>query len=68
MAPVTAVSDLAHCCVPLPVRVRAVDFAAMLRRAKDVGITHMMVTGGSLADSKEALELARTDGRCPSSC
>lgn len=33
-----------------------------MKRAIESGMAHMMVTGGSLKDSREALELARQDG------
>ncbi|XP_006825587.1 deoxyribonuclease TATDN1-like [Saccoglossus kowalevskii] len=37
------------------------DFTDVLQRAVDVGIQKIFVTGGSLEDSKEALELAKTN-------
>lgn len=35
------------------------DFDAVLTRARDAGVTHMVVTGASVAGSAHALELAR---------
>lgn len=37
------------------------DFAFMLARAKEAGLEKMIVTGGSLEDSKEALSIAQRD-------
>ncbi|XP_063968635.1 deoxyribonuclease TATDN1-like isoform X1 [Lytechinus pictus] len=37
------------------------DFQDILQRAFKVGMKKMMITGGSLSDSKEALELAQTN-------
>ncbi|XP_062566121.1 deoxyribonuclease TATDN1-like, partial [Saccostrea cucullata] len=39
------------------------DFDDVVARAKDVGMTKMMITGGYLEDCKEALELAKTNGK-----
>ncbi|KAK9727621.1 TatD DNase [Basidiobolus ranarum] len=36
------------------------DLEYVLKRALDVGVERMMITGGSLSESKEALELARS--------
>lgn len=38
------------------------DFEAMLRRSEAAGVQSMIITGGSLHESKEALELARQHG------
>ncbi|TCD65661.1 hypothetical protein EIP91_002334 [Steccherinum ochraceum] len=38
------------------------DFDAMLERSKAAGVKSMIITGGSLHESKEALELAREHG------
>ncbi|EGD83670.1 hypothetical protein PTSG_12148 [Salpingoeca rosetta] len=35
------------------------DFAQILQRARDAGVERMMVTGTNLADSKEAVEMAK---------
>lgn len=35
------------------------DFAFMMKRAKEAGVEKMIVTGGSLTDSKEALSIAQ---------
>ena len=40
----------------------APDLEAVLDRAWAKGMAAMMVTGGSLEDSKKALELAKTNG------
>lgn len=37
--------------------------AAMLQRSKDSGVRSMIITGGSLEESKHALELARELGQ-----
>ncbi|XP_061180888.1 deoxyribonuclease TATDN1-like [Saccostrea echinata] len=37
------------------------DFDDVMARAKDVGMTKMMITGGYLEECKEALELAKTN-------
>ncbi|KAJ2958779.1 hypothetical protein NQZ79_g5695 [Umbelopsis isabellina] len=37
------------------------DFDLVLERARKAGVERMMITGGSLSESKEALELAETD-------
>ncbi|GFQ01429.1 putative deoxyribonuclease tatdn1 [Phtheirospermum japonicum] len=39
------------------------DIAAMLSRAWSAGVDRIIVTGGSLEESKEALAIAETDGR-----
>ncbi|KAF6161193.1 hypothetical protein GIB67_007834 [Kingdonia uniflora] len=39
------------------------DVAAVLSRAWSAGVDRIIVTGGSLAESKEALAIAETDGR-----
>ncbi|KAJ7551825.1 hypothetical protein O6H91_06G030500 [Diphasiastrum complanatum] len=39
------------------------DLGAVLARAWDAGVNRIIVTGGSLQESKEALEIAETDGR-----
>ncbi|XP_065190528.1 deoxyribonuclease TATDN1-like [Sycon ciliatum] len=39
------------------------DFDAVLQRAFDVGVDKIMITGGSLEDSRAALELARSHER-----
>lgn len=36
------------------------DFQAMLQRAKDIGMEKIIITGGSLSESKNALELAKS--------
>ncbi|CAK9203973.1 unnamed protein product [Sphagnum jensenii] len=41
----------------------AADLVHVLQRAWDAGVERIIVTGGSLQESKEALELADTDGR-----
>lgn len=41
----------------------AADLSAVLRRAWSAGIDRIIVTGGSLEESKEALAIAETDGR-----
>ncbi|KAF9269409.1 hypothetical protein L218DRAFT_1029692 [Marasmius fiardii PR-910] len=38
------------------------DFTAMLERARNAGVKSMIITGGSLHESKEALKLAREHG------
>ena len=38
------------------------DLEAVLARAWDNGVDKIMITGGSLDDSKKALELAKTHG------
>ncbi|XP_021769596.1 putative deoxyribonuclease TATDN1 [Chenopodium quinoa] len=44
-----------HCHVP--------DFQTVLSRAWSAGVDRIIVTGGSLEESKEALAIAETDGR-----
>lgn len=39
------------------------DFDLVLERARKAGVERMVITGGSLSESKEALELAETDGK-----
>lgn len=39
------------------------DIAAVLNRAWSAGVDRIIVTGGSLEESKEALSIAETDGR-----
>ncbi|KAF5177522.1 Tatd dnase domain containing [Thalictrum thalictroides] len=39
------------------------DIAAVLNRAWNAGVDRIIVTGGSLKESKEALSIAETDGR-----
>ncbi|KAF5750594.1 putative deoxyribonuclease TATDN1-like [Tripterygium wilfordii] len=41
----------------------ATDIAAVLSRAWSTGVDRIIVTGGSLEESKEALAIAETDGR-----
>ncbi|ONK65137.1 uncharacterized protein A4U43_C07F34060, partial [Asparagus officinalis] len=41
----------------------AADIPAVLARAWSVGVDRIIVTGGSLQESREALEIAETDGR-----
>eukprot|EP00252_Welwitschia_mirabilis_P009932 TRINITY_DN22880_c0_g1_i2.p1 TRINITY_DN22880_c0_g1~~TRINITY_DN22880_c0_g1_i2.p1 ORF type:complete len:322 (-),score=59.90 TRINITY_DN22880_c0_g1_i2:223-1188(-) len=41
----------------------AADIAQVLKRAWDAGIERIIVTGGSLRESREALAIAETDGR-----
>ncbi|CAM6094856.1 unnamed protein product [Calypogeia fissa] len=41
----------------------AADIGTVLKRAWDAGVDRIIVTGGSLLESKEALALADTDGR-----
>ncbi|KAL6575073.1 hypothetical protein OROMI_012358 [Orobanche minor] len=41
------------------------DIAAVLSRAWNAGVDRIIVTGGSLEESKEALAIAETDGRGP---
>ncbi|KAI0048328.1 Mg-dependent DNase [Auriscalpium vulgare] len=38
------------------------DFAAMLKRAEVAGVMSMIITGGSLSESKEALHIAKEHG------
>ncbi|RKP26896.1 hypothetical protein SYNPS1DRAFT_32611 [Syncephalis pseudoplumigaleata] len=38
------------------------DLKQVLQRASAMGVRHMMITGGSLAESKEALAMAREEG------
>jgi Tat protein secretion system quality control protein TatD with DNase activity len=38
------------------------DFEAMLERSRAAGVKSMVITGGSLKESKQALELAKTYG------
>jgi len=38
------------------------DLNDVLQRAWDNGLQKLLLTGGSLEDSKKALELAKTDG------
>lgn len=40
-----------------PLSFHADDFDDMMRRAREAGVTAQMITGGSLQESKEALEL-----------
>ncbi|RVW72654.1 putative deoxyribonuclease TATDN1 [Vitis vinifera] len=40
------------------------DIAAVLSRAWSAGVDRIIVTGGSLEESKEALAIAETDGVC----
>ncbi|KAI9592366.1 hypothetical protein BDF19DRAFT_451576 [Syncephalis fuscata] len=42
-------------------QVHADDFKLVLQRAKDAGVNQMLITGGSLNESIEALELAREE-------
>ncbi|KAJ3336047.1 TatD DNase [Gonapodya sp. JEL0774] len=42
-------------------RVHADDFVQVLQRAKGSNVVGMMITGGTLEESKEALELAKSD-------
>ncbi|KAF4522050.1 hypothetical protein B566_EDAN004032 [Ephemera danica] len=45
------------------------DLHCVLSRAWDTGIKHIVVTGGSLSESKEALELVKQDVGChPTRC
>ncbi|KAK7848504.1 putative deoxyribonuclease tatdn1 [Quercus suber] len=39
------------------------DIAVVLSRAWSAGVDRIIVTGGSLEESKEALAIAETDGR-----
>jgi hypothetical protein len=39
------------------------DFDLVMERARKAGVERMMITGGSLSESKEALKLAETDGK-----
>jgi TatD DNase family protein len=39
-----------------------VDLEAVLQRAWNIGMQKMIVTGGSLEDSREALQLANSHG------
>ncbi|KAL0555264.1 hypothetical protein IC582_009206 [Cucumis melo] len=41
----------------------AADIAAVLSRAWSAGVQRIIVTGGSLEESREALKIAETDGR-----
>ncbi|PVH64095.1 hypothetical protein PAHAL_2G184100 [Panicum hallii] len=41
----------------------ATDIPAVLARAWAAGVDHIIVTRGSLKESREALEIAETDGR-----
>jgi TatD DNase family protein len=43
------------------------DFAQMLGRAKRAGVMSMIITGGSLSESKLALNLAKEHGMCQTS-
>lgn len=38
------------------------DLADVLSRAENTGVNKLFITGGSLQDSKEAIELAKTHG------
>jgi TatD DNase family protein len=38
------------------------DFEAMLERSRAAGVKSMVITGGSLKESKQALELAKKYG------
>ena len=38
------------------------DFEAMLERSRAAGVKSMIITGGSLRESKEALKLAKQHG------
>jgi hypothetical protein len=38
------------------------DFHLVLERARKAGVDRMIITGGSLSESKEALEVAESDG------
>lgn len=38
------------------------DLAAVLQRARDAGVRSQIITGGSLSESKEALQLAKEHG------
>lgn len=38
------------------------DFVAVLQRARDAGVRAQIITGGSLSESKEALQLAKEHG------
>jgi TatD DNase family protein len=40
------------------------DFEAMLERSRAAGVKSMIITGGSLKESKEALTLAKQHGGC----
>jgi TatD DNase family protein len=44
----------------------APDLPFVLKRAWEAGLKHIVITGGSLEESKDALELARSDGTTPS--
>lgn len=39
------------------------DLSSVLSRAWEAGLKHIIVTGGSLMESKEALELVQQDGK-----
>ena len=39
------------------------DLGAVLERSWGAGLTHIIVTGGSLRDAAEAIKMAKTDGR-----
>ena len=41
------------------------DFADMLRRASTAGVKNMIITGGSLRESQEAIKLAKEHGPFP---
>jgi TatD DNase family protein len=38
------------------------DFEAMLERSRAAGVKSMVITGGSLRESRKALDLAKTHG------
>jgi TatD DNase family protein len=38
------------------------DLPFVLKRAWEAGLKHIVITGGSLEESKDALELAKSDG------
>lgn len=44
------------------------DFDSMMARARTAGVCHQIVTGGSLQESKEALELCRSYPDLTSTC
>ncbi len=48
-----------HCLTSFPM---ADDLEVMLARCKEAGVESMIITGGSLHESKEALELAQQHG------
>jgi TatD DNase family protein len=38
------------------------DLPFVLKRAWEAGLKHIVITGGSLEESRDALELAKSDG------